>query len=362
MAAISNSIRWEPTDIRQCAEDWVTKMRKEKTESPYRSMWWSFVFTWPKEMQSIIDCFIIGAYRFAPLITCRFTDKIVTAWDYRDKLIVNLLHKIIVPVFKQIISGKCYHLAGPSAGIKKAVDVVRQSLENEQYRYFIRADIKDFYASIDRTNLVKQTFQYFNDLRIRKYLKGVITIAIDDGGDVKVPKTGIPRGSSLSPLFGALYLSELDQAFHKNTGISYCRYMDDIMILAKTKRQFLRAKKNLQQILVNLKLKLSRSKTRMGELTKGFHFLGIDFAVARTQQNNKIHVTTSLHPRTYRRALDKINAMEEGAVNPVKVLRYLSQWAAWWLKISDFKTDLYTEHCYNAEKKRFLWKKQILLC
>ena len=56
-----------------------------------------------------------------------------------------------------------------------------------------------------------------------------------------------------------------------------------------------------------------------------------NFAVSRNTANNKIHVTTSLHPRTCRRALDKINAMEEGAGYPEKVLRYLSRWAAWWV-------------------------------
>ncbi len=33
MAAVSNSVRWEPLDLRQIAEDWVTKMRKKKQES-----------------------------------------------------------------------------------------------------------------------------------------------------------------------------------------------------------------------------------------------------------------------------------------------------------------------------------------
>lgn len=88
------------------------------------------------------------------------------------------------------------------------------------------------------------------------------------------------------------------------------RWSTRLVILAKTKRQFLKAKKRMQLILLSLKLKLSRTKTRMGELTKGFHFLGIDFAVSQNQQDNeKIQVTTSLHPRTYRRALNKIYAM-----------------------------------------------------
>ncbi len=101
---------------------------------------------------------------------------------------------------------------------------------------------------------------------------------------------------------------------------------------------------------------------RMRELTKGFNFLGINFAVARTQQSNKIHVTASLHPRTYRRALDKINAMEEGAGYPEKVLHYLSRWAAWWLRVSDSKLTYIWQIVLLKMKKQFLWEKQFLFC
>jgi len=331
MVAICNNVRWNYTGLEEVADSWVTKMRALNSQYSYKSSWWSYVFSLSNKIQLTIESFINGTYNFGPMLTFRLSGKIITSWEYSDRLILKFLHKIIQPVFNKIILSNCFHLKGPS-GIKDTVNFVNQALESESYRYCIRADIKSYYASIDHEILVKQLRQHFDDPRIRKYLEDIVTIAIDDAGKVSLPKIGIPKGSSLSPLFGALYLSELDRAFDNNTGISYCRFMDDIVILAKTKRQYLRAKRRFQQILINLKLKLSRSKTRMGEITKGFHFLGINFAVSRNTANNKIHVMTSLHSRTCRRALDKINAMEEGAVNPVKVLRYLSRWAAWWAR------------------------------
>lgn len=328
MATFNNSVRWSSVGLRQIAVAWVIKMHKQKQESSYISTWWSYVFTWNREIPNTIKDFITGNYKFSPMINYRFSDQIVTVWGYKDKLLLTFLRKIIMPVIRNVISSNCYHLNGPT-GIKKAINCLSESLDEGQYRYFIRADIKNYYASVTRNILVKQVKSYFTDFRLRIYVENIITTAIDDGGEVKIPKLGIPR-SSLSPIFGALYLSKLDLVFKQSTGVSYYRFMDDIVILAKTKRQFLNAKKRMQQILLSLKLKLSRSKTRMGELTKGFHFLGIDFAVSRNQQDNKIHVTKSLHSRTYRRALNKINAMEEGAVNPVKVLHYLFRWATWW--------------------------------
>jgi hypothetical protein len=60
--------------------------------------------------------------------------------------------------------------------------------------------------------------------------------------------------------------------------------MGDIIILAKNSRQYTKARKRLFEVLKALRLKISSHKTRMGALKEGFHFLGVNFAVARTPQ------------------------------------------------------------------------------
>lgn len=234
MITVANNARWEPTGLREVGYDWVANMRNRKKESSYKSMWWGYLFSWEQKINSTIETFINASYLFSPMMTFRFTDQIVTALEYKDRLILNFLRKIISPVVKHIMPN-CYHLNGPT-GIKKAIDFVRNSMKDVNYKYFIIADIKDYYASIDRNILVKQTQKHFMDLRLVKYLESIITTAIDDGGKVTTPKLGIPRGSSLSPIFGALYLEELYRAFHKNTGISYCRFMDDGAPRTRNKR------------------------------------------------------------------------------------------------------------------------------
>jgi RNA-directed DNA polymerase len=160
-------------------------------------------------------------------------------------------------------------------------------------------------------------------------LSQVINTAHIYQGLVICSRYGIPRRSSLSPFFGALYLSVLDKYFEKAHEIYYVRYMDDWVILCETKRQYVRAKKKMRRILNALKLKLSPHKTKMGALTKGFHFLGVDFALSQNAQS-RTHVDMTLHQRSCRRALDKVSNMKEGAVHPAEIQRYLFKWAAWW--------------------------------
>ena len=86
----------------------------------------------------------------------------------------------------------------------------------------------------------------------------------------------------------------------------------------------------------------------MGPLTKGFHFLGIDFklsAPARAEQKQaatqilpaKTNVSVSLHRRSAQRALEKIIQMgEDCELNAHQAQRYISAWARWWSKTSDY--------------------------
>jgi hypothetical protein len=83
-------------------------------------------------------------------------------------------------------------------------------------------------------------------------------------------------------------------------------------------------------ILRELKLQVAPHKTRMGFLKRGFHFLGIFFEVARTPAKQIQTVAVDIHSRTCRRALDRVVVMQQDAVNPAKIQRYLSRWAIWW--------------------------------
>ena len=101
--------------------------------------------------------------------------------------------------------------------------------------------------------------------------------------------------------------------------------------MCQTKRQFAKAKRKLKDTLAALRLKMAPTKTRMGAIQKGFHFLGINFSWARTHEktsNNKVNV--SLHPRSVHRSIDKARQMQEVVGHPQKVQCYVYRWARWW--------------------------------
>jgi Reverse transcriptase (RNA-dependent DNA polymerase) len=78
----------------------------------------------------------------------------------------------------------------------------------------------------------------------------------------------------LSPLLGAIALVPLDKAIGQLQGTFYARYMDDWVVLTKSKTALRKAIKITHDVLNGLRLKLHPTKTYIGKISHGFNFLG----------------------------------------------------------------------------------------
>ena len=124
-------------------------------------------------------------------------------------------------------------------------------------------------------------------------LKEIIINPIETPRGCKNPDHGIALSGPLSQFFSGIYLKPLDDAFDA-MDVTYLRYQDDVLILCQSKRQLNRAKARLLSVLKERHLKLSRKKTRIGAIGKGFHFLGIHYPGTKTQDNTNV---TQVHDK-----------------------------------------------------------------
>lgn len=83
----------------------------------------------------------------------------------------------------------------------------------------------------------------------------------------------IPKGSPLSPILGAIALIPLDQAMEKMSGVFYVWFMDDWLVLTKSKTALRKVIKRTHAIMHDLKFKLHPMKTYIGKISHGFNFL-----------------------------------------------------------------------------------------
>ncbi len=289
------------------------------------SPWWSFAWAFPKKLPQATKDVVEGRHHFEPLKSYAFDDEVVLTWDYQDRFALHLLWQIIRPVAQKIIPARSYHL---HKGVRPCLQDVQQMLARQKFGYFMRLDIRGYYSSIDHRILLEQLYQHFQDPVLKQYFEQIVNIPIDKHAQIINPTKGIPRRSTLSPFFGAIYLLPLLNALQTCKGIGCFLFMDDLLVLIKTKRQYRRAKKLLFQILDQLQLKLSPHKSKMGKLSD-FHFLGMQFRVSQNTEA-KIPLVMQLHARSCQRALDKVNTMTLDDVHPLKKQSYLSKWAKWW--------------------------------
>jgi len=96
--------------------------------------------------------------------------------------------------------------------------------------------------------------------------------------DMRDTGQGMVASGGLSPLLGALYLTPLDRRMDRlckgKRLVHYVRYVDDIVLLARTRWQLRRAIAALHEEIATLGLHLHRVKRFIGRTTQGFDFLG----------------------------------------------------------------------------------------
>lgn len=131
--------------------------------------------------------------------------------------------------------------------------------------------------------------QYYDDPKVIAMLKNIITNPIDTPGGTRNPSHGIALRGPLSQFFSALYLKPLDDSL-SDMNIHYLRFQDDLIAFCKSKRQLMRCRRRMMEVLNERQLRLSRKKSRMGSIEAGFHFLGVNYSPTQWENN-----TTATH-------------------------------------------------------------------
>ena len=115
----------------------------------------------------------------------------------------------------------------------------------------MRSDVLSYYASINHEVLQAQCATLIPDPGMLQLIDGFLNHTIDRDGVFMENKQGIPRGSSISPLLGAIYLTPLDHAIAKHK-VNYLRYMDDWILVADSRWKLRKSIRSMNQVLAQL--------------------------------------------------------------------------------------------------------------
>ena len=305
--------------VNPCWDEEYSWLCKQRRHYPANADVWDIRFHWQKEQQVLAQSLQNQTYRFAPLQRIeKATGELIHLWSSRDAMVLKRLANLLPG--KLGLSSRCTHVKN-HGGLKATVADVQRGLRG--YRYVVRTDIRGYYEHIDQSVLLGQLDKVIKERFVLNLLGQVVQRTVHYGGCYRDVRKGISRGCPLSPILGAFYLKSVDEYF-AGCNVHYVRYMDDILILTKTRWQLRRALRKLYSLLEPLKLQLHPDKTFIGQIKRGFDFLGYRFS---RQPLRMAAVTVERFKARYHRLYEQQKTAPD--MGAAVLGDYVTRWRRW---------------------------------
>jgi len=221
-----------------------------------------------------------------------------------DKVVQNALREVLEAVYEQEFLD-CSYGFRPKRSAHDAVRALTQAVDVGEANWILEFDIKSFFDSMCRTQLVEMLQKRVVDGSILRLVGKCLHVGVLDGAEFTTPDEGTVQGSTLSPLLGNVYLHYvLDLWFTQEVqprlrGKSVLvRYADDAVLGFERQEDAERVMAVLGKRMASFGLTLHPDKTRLFDFRqpprsqgegKGraiFDFLGFTWYWRRTRRGN----------------------------------------------------------------------------
>jgi len=230
-----------------------------------------------KNLDSIAEKIAGQKYRFSPylqLLKSKGSGKnprVISKPTIKDKITLNIMKDILHESFPTSVPRLL-----PNIYIRKLKEFMK-TVNISEYS-FIKLDIVNFYDSLDREllmNTIKSgigTEEYITLLRRAIINKTVPLNCKKNKKHLFATTKGVPQGLSISNALANLYMKSFDDK-HKSNDYAYFRYVDDILIIAKT-NMIKAIEHNTINDLEKIELTTHPLKNKTDPMSVSFDYLG----------------------------------------------------------------------------------------
>lgn len=249
-------------------------------------------------------------------------DRLLAVPSIRDRVLQKAILDTIYPYVHAHINSDvsfCGIRTGSGESKKNIEAAMRRIVELVKRENFVvfESDIVSFFDKVCKKSMLAKTLKLISpDDSIMWLLNDVINYTIEMSQKIRSnPRVQLPneevsisQGSALSPLFSNIYLAEFDKKMQEAFGDSYIRYVDDFIVMCKTKEDAEKAYVLATSAMAIEGLELSplHSKTHIKDLRddgESIKFLGIlisksEITIPGTEAEQKKKISEVLFPST----------------------------------------------------------------
>jgi hypothetical protein len=203
---------------------------------------------------------------------------------YPDQIIHWALMLQLEPI---LMRGMYYYCCGSvkNRGILHGARYIKKILiqDRKNTKYCLKLDVKKFYPSINKEKL---KYKFLKILKCRDTLD-LIDQIIDSS------KEGLPIGNYTSQWFANFYLQDLDHYIKEELHMKYyIRYMDDMVLFHRNKRELHKIKEKIEIFLKSENLNLKENWQLFRTDSRPLDFLGYRFYRGYTtlRRNNCLRI------------------------------------------------------------------------
>jgi RNA-directed DNA polymerase len=243
----------------------------------------------------------------------------ISAPVFRDRIVHHAINNILEPIFEKSFFYDSYASRknkGMHVAIRRFDFFKRKATNNGKYAvYVLKADIRHYYDTVDHDVLVDILRKKISDEKIIALARMILKNSAGKG---------MPLGSLTSQLFANAYLNEMDKFVkHRLHAKFYIRYMDDFVILHRSRRVVEKWKNEIDAFLkTELKIELHPEKSMIYLLYRGVDFLGF-----RIFYHHKLLKKKSIN-RLRQRICNLIALYNEGETEKKEIMQRFEGWKA----------------------------------
>lgn len=207
------------------------------------------------------------------------TQKKRTVYIYprRETITIKLLTYLVLRKYDHLFAGNLYSFRPDRSAQDAAEYIVRKISRTGGGFYSYKVDVSNYFNSIDPDLLLPDLQDHLSDDPVLfDFLKILLCESrVMSDGDIIEEQKGIMAGTPIACFYANIFLRHLDSHF-EDLGITYARYSDDIVVIAKTPEELMEHERYIKDFLSSRGLTVNPAKEERTAPGEALTFLGFE--------------------------------------------------------------------------------------